>query len=382
MIRRPPRSTLSSSSAASDVYKRQVDKLLKMSTAGAERSAEDLSLYRSNPQEMAEPAVGDDGKPASGGEEEGMEMPELDEPDEEELVSKKRKRRERSAKMMERSGMLEEMRAELGDGPDEVNIEGTRRRIDEEAAQKVQYEENTFTRLLTTKADKKKAKQNGGLERFDPLADMAGIADTFGGMEDEPEDKVASLMKRKSLKSQLRKLSQEAATNKASGDADLPYTHGKKKSYYEPEGEGEGEDGDDFGGEEEFDPVVGNHLYESVKAQMSGKKAGKKARREEAEAAERALISTVDEDVVKSGTAKRGASKKIIRNVGLVKYRNKDLKNPRVANRIKSTRKGKKLKTVSAAANMRSQDKPYSGEATGIKSHLVKSQPLTGAVRH
>ena len=62
-----------------------------------------------------------------------------------------------------------------------------------------------------------------------------------------------------------------------------------------------------------------------------------------------------------------------MQNRGLQKYRNKDMKNPRVANKIKAARKMKKHKNVSAAANMRTQDSKYAGEGQGVRKNIVKS---------
>ena len=70
--------------------------------------------------------------------------------------------------------MMEEMRAELLDLPEESGVGGGRNReVDEEEAQKVRYEEETFTRRTETKKDRAKAKK-ANVEAFDPLADIAG----------------------------------------------------------------------------------------------------------------------------------------------------------------------------------------------------------------
>ena len=171
-------------------------------------------------------------------------------------------------------------------------------------------------------------------------------------------------MKRKSLKRQLRELGSSGAAQ-GSGDADLPYRapHEKKHHYDGGAGNDQDEKHKNFGGfddeEDGFDDdVVGNELYESIRSKGDSKKASKATKRAAAEANIRdAELSKVGTDDAAPEGKKRGASKasvaclshaaahrlgwlqKIMKNQGLIKYRNKDMKNPRVANKIKAARK-------------------------------------------
>ena len=137
-----------------------------------------------------------------------------------------------------------------------------------------------------------------------------------------------------------------------------------------------GPDGEDEEDEEEGEGK-GNAFYQAVQART----AGKKKEKSEAKAARGFAATQKEADMIAPGK-KRSASKKIIANKGLMKYRSKEKKNPRVANKIKAKKKETKFKhTGNASANMRTQDVKYSGEATGVRKNVVKSVKL-GYLKH
>jgi len=209
-----------------------------------------------------------------------------------------------------------------------------------------------------------------------------------------------STMRASVMRQQLAQLEQAGQSKfERAGDDDLPY-HINKKAFAnmpkqpkeaedEEEDDGfddsegemggwgpfgdmmEGEGGEE-GDEEEGEDEEGAEFYEAIRARTQGKKDEKAAAK-----AARANVDTLPEpDMVKPGK-KRGASKKIMANKGLMKYRSKEKKNPRVANKIRAAKKEKKHKnTGNMAANMRTQDVKYSGEATGVRKNLVKSVKL------
>ena len=191
--------------------------------------------------------------------------------------------------------------------------------------------------------------------------------------------------------------SKQGAANRA-GDDDLPY-HIDKKAFAhlpKPVREEEDEDSDDgfddpeegmfdlgpFGREPDEDEdedgkdgeedAGANAFYEAVLARTEKRKKDKA----DAKAARAFAESMPEADLIEPGK-KRSASKKIIANKGLMKYRSKEKKNPRVANKIKAKKKETKFKhTGNAAANMRTQDTRYSGEASGVRKNVVKSVKL------
>lgn len=105
--------------------------------------------------------------------------------------------------------------------------------------------------------------------------------------------------------------------------------------------------------------------YKEVAASKAAKKESKKA---EYEATRPEIIN---DDVQVEDGQKRLASYKMLKNKGLTRHRKKEDRNTRVKHRKKYAKKLKKLSSV------RQVVKPltgtYGGEATGIKSNLVKS---------
>jgi len=184
--------------------------------------------------------------------------------------------------------------------------------------------------------------------------------------------------KKKSLNRQLTELESDRkrARSDRAGDDDLPYHKREDRaqavSAYERK-KSEQMQGDESGEEDEDVEVQGNDFYEQIKAA----KRGKKEESAKAKEARRTVATKEEEDLVQLGrdgeNRKRGASKAIMQNRGLMKYRDPKKKNPRVANKIKAGRKEKKAKNASAAANMRTQETKYDGEASGIRKNIVKS---------
>lgn len=127
-----------------------MDKLLRLSTPGMSRDVEDLSIYKPNLEALDEEGTGDVQQPDAATED-PEELMELDERQEQDAHAKKRKKR--GDRAMKRSGgllltwwlltvglvvsgMLEEMKNELLDAPEEQQLQGARIKHDEEAAQK------------------------------------------------------------------------------------------------------------------------------------------------------------------------------------------------------------------------------------------------------
>nr|CAH8839270.1 unnamed protein product [Trichobilharzia regenti] len=83
---------------------------------------------------------------------------------------------------------------------------------------------------------------------------------------------------------------------------------------------------------------------------------------------------TVNTDAVKqtsSDLPNRPISKEMMRNKGIVKYRHKRERNPRVHLRPKFRKAT--IRYRSRVAPVRKEEKPYGGELKGIRVNLVKS---------
>jgi U3 small nucleolar RNA-associated protein 3 len=80
------------------------------------------------------------------------------------------------------------------------------------------------------------------------------------------------------------------------------------------------------------------------------------------------LVDALDE---KPGSTKRGINYQIEKNKGLTPKRDKTYRNPRVRNRMKARKATIKRKSI--VPKVREQDKRYSGEATGIRTGIVRA---------
>lgn len=76
-------------------------------------------------------------------------------------------------------------------------------------------------------------------------------------------------------------------------------------------------------------------------------------------------------DEVQPGGTKRQITRQIAKNKGLTATKRRELRNPRVKNRLKFTKAVKRRK--GAVQPLRSKAELYGGEATGIKTHLKRS---------
>lgn len=80
----------------------------------------------------------------------------------------------------------------------------------------------------------------------------------------------------------------------------------------------------------------------------------------------------MDEEMTQNGVVnKRAINYEIEKNKGLTPKRDKMYRNPRVRNRIKSRKALIKHKSI--VPKVRTQDKRYSGEATGIRTTVVRA---------
>jgi U3 small nucleolar RNA-associated protein 3 len=74
------------------------------------------------------------------------------------------------------------------------------------------------------------------------------------------------------------------------------------------------------------------------------------------------------------GSVKRPINYEIMKNKGLTPNRPKMYRNPRVRNRFKSRQANIKHKSI--IPKVRTQDKRYTGEATGIRTGIVRAHKI------
>lgn len=149
-------------------------------------------------------------------------------------------------------------------------------------------------------------------------------------------------------------------------------------------------DGDDFGEDDERDAravrgeagAAGDQnddgdgddgYYDLVAAEKSEGRQAKKARYDEARAAEREEILSLAESAV---DGPRAATRKILSNRGLTPKRNKLNRNARVKKRHQYDQKQKKLRSMQATYSGGEARTGYEGERTGISKQNVRSRTL------
>lgn len=213
----------------------------------------------------------------------------------------------------------------------------------------------------------------------------------------ELEEKAA---KKKSLRFYTSQIDQKAnkrgsAGRDAGGDMDLPYRERLKdrQARLLAQAEKRGREAPDvLGGEsDEEDHRVARELrdekkskddgsdsddyYDMVASAAKSKKEEKKKRAEAyAEALKQSRHVEVEEEIGPDG--KRAITYAIQKNKGLTPRRSKDVRNPRVKKRKKYAEKQKKLGSIKQIYKGGEGRGGYGGEATGIKTNVVKSVKL------
>ena len=118
-----------------------------------------------------------------------------------------------------------------------------------------------------------------------------------------------------------------------------------------------------------------NEYYDMLVSNSKQKKADKRARAEAYTEAARQGAQVFEEEQV-GPDGKRKITYAIEKNKGLQPKRKKDVRNPRVKKRKKFDEKMKKLGSMRALYKGGEGRGGYGGEATGIKTNLIKSIKL------
>lgn len=168
--------------------------MLKVAVSGGKDMDESLH-YAPNPDQLAGQDGGDDddgdatGDGASGatgtdGIYRAPRLASVPYDEEEKEAAKKAKRDERNRKRMQKSTILSELREEFSERPTEILASGSSaldKEIAREEAEKKDYEESRFVRLVTSRKDKIRKRQR---EQEATRADHVGSIDNFAGVQD------------------------------------------------------------------------------------------------------------------------------------------------------------------------------------------------------
>lgn len=212
------------------------------------------------------------------------------------------------------------------------------------------------------------------------------------------EEAAEKARKKKSLRFYTSQIAQKAnrrgaASRNAGGDDDVPHKERlrDRQERLQREAEQRGKsaavgrealdnDAEDDGDDYDDNDLTSTHLrdeandyYSSLVSQSQRKKADKHAR---AAATAAASGKPVYEEETVDADGKRKITYAIEKNKGLTPRRKKEVRNPRVKKRMKFDEKMKKLASVRAVYKGGEARGGYGGEATGIKTHLVKSVKL------
>lgn len=318
---------------------------------------------------------------------------------------------ERAKRRLQNTELMKEMREEYSSRPQVMREALTGdEKLDRMDAERADWEEEHMVRLTTTKKEKKMRKAI--LRERERLANL-GIVEDFGDVDDliaaEADAGAAALTgaasgKRRTLQqyaneAEQRLRSQTARGLSTSGDAEVNFAERKRDA---PKRARRGDDSDDGAGEYSSDDGgfqafgrgsggkggaaargggggLDTDDEDELVAQAKRRKRSKRAEREAAHAAAMearaadAANSRLPDELDEAGPRK--ASKTILQNRGMVKYRRKDLKNPRVNQRRKfekaaKRRKGQVREVRTGEASM------YGGEASGIRSKVTRSRRI------
>eukprot|EP01100_Stratorugosa_tubuloviscum_P015790 TRINITY_DN944_c0_g2_i1.p1 TRINITY_DN944_c0_g2~~TRINITY_DN944_c0_g2_i1.p1 ORF type:complete len:633 (-),score=289.87 TRINITY_DN944_c0_g2_i1:120-2018(-) len=236
-----------------------------------------------------------------------------------------KKKADRTLKRASNSAMAAFLRDEYGDAPEELEISGSARtKVNKKVSEfeeKEKYEEENFVRLSTTKKDKLEMRRKSQIiNEFDELENLVDI----------------------------NKIKQLDSNNyyESSGDIDLPYKDRPViTKRVEPEINDELEEADAY-----------TKYYEAKRNKQL--KADPK--------------NAIKPDLEIEEGQKRKVSYQIAKNRGILPYRKKDVRNPRVRHR---NRFAKVLKKTGAASKSQIVNKSvgYGGEKSAIRTNITRS---------
>lgn len=331
-----------------------------------------------------------------------------------------------------RSDLLADIQATYSSAPEVEGTDGAgggrgRRagiddRLDALAEERRDYEEDMLTRVTMSKVERKqrlarereRERHNNlsELEAFGDLDDItraADAADELGaaaasrtGRAGGPRT-LAQLEAEAKVKGRLGAAVQRAADTGMAAAVGRKSTSARGAAALEVDSEGSDNDAQEgppkgrLGGshkrgrmEESDDDEIAagantgtgedDEFYTAIAEAAAAKKARKAAQQEAFEEDKKRFIrSRMDQDTLGGPDAKRKLSREIKTNRGLVKYRKKEERNPRVHNRMKAEKFMKRRKgQVVTMRDKATEEGRYGGEETGIRTGVVRSRKIRG----
>lgn len=312
--------------------KYQIDKLLKMATLGPDhqKSKKDPLSFKPNAGELV-PKTSEQSEEQNGIYQAPKITPVQFDADEKQLA-KDKARKARARAKAEKSGLLAEFRDELAERPQEIKHMGGYKPQAAFLKEREEYEEDQFMRLMETKNDRKRRIASQKIRAQEELEDLGDFGDLHALTEAASEKQYGS---------------------KYDKIADKKVPKAKAPAWQM----------------DEASMAAGRALYEKSKLESKSKKEAHKAAHPNRVYA----YGKVDPNIMEEGT-RRQAGGQIVKNRGLTRQRPKIAANPRAAKRAKFDKA--LVKRASTVKEYKGKVANYSGEASGIKTNVIKSTKL------
>lgn len=273
-------------------------------------------------------------------------------------------------------------RARLGAADDGGGFEDRALAAREEERRR--FEEENFVRLGMSKEERKaRSRRDRERQRFTALGDIGGAVDNLmDSLRDEataPGAAPGASLRGAAGSSSAKELERQQAgmerfAREVKGAAVRAAKRRRPRSGEDDDEEaiGGGPDRWAVGGGASLGGDAEDDLYAAAERLAASRRAARQSEREE-RFEHRA--STAREAIAEPATSgsKREITREIRTNRGLTKYRKKEARNPRVANRIKADRQAKRRKSAVPEAR-REGEAGYDGEATGVRAGISRSR--------
>lgn len=336
--------------------KYQIDKLLKTAAAGNQRTkksanGKDLLSFKPNPSNFADDDEDDmQGRgfgAGDAGDDDGVYRPPrltaTSFEDDERAKDKAAREKQRLKERVSKSSLMQSLQAEFSERPEKVHaFANMSEKADDEDVDRSKYEEENFLRLADTKSLKKKRKARqrmGAFEDFDDFNDLEQLAkgsdlSAFGF--EQKKEKMADRLRREVLEKHKRRAMKV----------------------------------DD-------DVMDDDMMASAMKTYKSEERHSKKRKKDRKDAYPKNeyTYGETDPTLLEEGS-QRPVGRDIMKNRGLTRYRNKDLKNPRKKNRLKYEKALIKRRSTVQEFKGKKMGGAYGGEQSGIKKTLTRSVRL------
>ena len=361
--------------------KHQIDKLLDAARKGAPLN--DLRNTRPDPSDLVDSDDADEQGGAKEGQEGTYRAPKVMAVPYDNGKGSKEQRKEKSLqKRLKQSRLLQEMKEAYSTAPESIKMRTTDPLLEDEERERTRYEEENMQRLPVSKKLKQRrtASRRGGEttsmnDMFEEISDFGNLERLAGSTSAAP----ARPMRESGYQRQVHALEQHNRKKQtiAWGSADVevglrdPEELRRERGRYDPNQEAMAMGMEASKPRQAEKPLVSMDDEDDFYRTAARRQKAKKRKRKEEYT--RAPMMTAGAEEVE-GNNPRVASKRILKNKGLVAYRKKLLRNPRLVRKAKHAKALKREK--GRKPSMRKHEHSYSGEQSGIRDDITHSRQL------